>query len=726
MAPSAKSIRAQLHMLQPLLKSCSLDTMRRGQDKLGELMEGKFRRQVLTKNHIFENFRAAWIIPKDQRREGVILYLHGGGYVCGGLEYAKGFGSMLAACTGNRVFCAGYRLAPEHPFPAALEDALTAYRYLLGKGYDPGHIGLCGESSGGGLCYALCIRLRELGLPMPGSIIAISPWTDLTTSGASYEANREKDVSITAEQLDTFASLYTDDRKNPLVSPLFADLSAMPPSLIFAGGDEIMRSDAELLHKKLTASGRMCELVVRPERWHGYVLYGLSEDREDFEIINAFLNRNLAQADKLRWMPLDNAAKIYPAARNQNWSNVFRLSATLTEEIDPTVMQSALDVTVRRFPSLATRLRRGVFWYYLQQLKDAPQLRQESSYPLTRMSRDETRQCALRVIVHRRRVAVEIFHSLTDGNGGLVFLKTLLAEYLQQKYGIHVPAEHGVLGRLEEPAAEELEDSFQKHAGPVQASRKGTDAWKPVGTPEQNGFLHVTCLELSVREVLAKARVQGVSATTFLCAVMMRALLNLQKEQVRQQMRRKPIKVLLPVNLRPMFGSRTLRNFVLYTTPEVDPRLGEYTFEELCQTIRHQMALQINPKFMSSLIATNVSSERITAVKVVPLFLKNLIMKAVFSAVGERKSCLSLSNLGAVRLPDGMMPYVERLDFILGIQATSPYNCGVISYGDKLCINFIRNIREPELEYHFHRALQEQGLTATVSSNGRGEMSCTV
>lgn len=721
MAPSVRTIKAQMQMMQPLLKSCSLDTMRKGQDKLGELMEGRYRRQMLVREHEFDGFSGAWIIPKDQRREGVILYLHGGGYVCGNLEYAKGFGSMLAFQTGNRVFCAAYRLAPEHPYPAALEDALEAYRYLLSKGYAAEHITLCGESSGGGLCYALCLKLREMELPQPCGVIAISPWTDLTASGPSYEANREKDPSMSAELLDAFAGMYTENRKDPLVSPLFADLSQIPPSLIFVGADEIMRSDSEAFHYRLRGAGRDSELVVRADRWHGYILYGLTEDRQEFETINGFLNRVMAPAHRLRWMPLDNAAKIYPAAQSQNWSNVFRLSMTLREEIDVCVMQSALDVTVRRFPSLATRLRRGVFWYYLQQLDKAPEIRQENSYPLARMSRDETRQCALRVIVYHRRVAVEIFHSLTDGNGALVFLKTLVAEYLQQKHGVRISATNGVLGRLEEPTEAEMEDSFQKHAGPVQASRKGTDAWKPTGTPETDGFLHVTCFELPVREVLEKARGMGVSATTFLCAVMMRALLNLQKENVPERKRRKAIKVLLPVNLRSMFGSGSLRNFVLYTTPEVDPRLGDYTFEELCQRIRHQMALEINPKYMSSLIATNISSERLGIVKIVPLFLKNIIMKAVFSAVGERKSCLSLSNLGAVKVPEEMEPYIERLDFILGVQATSPYNCGVISFGDTLYINFIRNIREPELEYHFHRALQEQGLTAQVRSNGTCE-----
>ena len=128
MSLSAKTVRSQIQMLRPLLRSCSLETIRRGQNKIGELMETRYRGQVLVKDHIFEQFGGAWVIPKDERRQGVILYLHGGGYTCGDLEYAKGFGATLAVQCGVRVFCTAYRLAPEHRFPAALEDALESYR----------------------------------------------------------------------------------------------------------------------------------------------------------------------------------------------------------------------------------------------------------------------------------------------------------------------------------------------------------------------------------------------------------------------------------------------------------------------------------------------------------------------------------------------------------------------------------------------------------------------
>ena len=233
---------------------------------------------------------------------------------------------------------------------------------------------------------------------------------------------------------------------------------------------------------------------------------------------------------KLRWVRLDNAAKIYPAARRRNWSSIFRQSVTLIEPVDKPVLQKALDVTVLRFPTIAARLRKGVFWYYLQQVEKAPELSPEYSYPLVYMSDRELRRCAFRVIAYENRIAVEFFHSLTDGTGAQIFLKSLTAEYLEQKYGITVPAEHGVLDRREPPKPEEMEDCFPKNAGKVPAARRDTKAWRMGGQSQLDGFLHQTCFRLPVEQVIRCAKEHGASVTVFLSAVLMQALIRLQKE----------------------------------------------------------------------------------------------------------------------------------------------------------------------------------------------------
>jgi len=740
---SDKFIRIPMEWAKPMTQSATLETARAVQNKAGKILCYLTRREAVVTNEVFSGVKGAIAVPRDEVRSGIILYIHGGGYVSGELEYARGFASVLAAECGMRVATFEYRLAPENPYPAQLEDALTVYKSLMSMGYSHENILLAGESAGGGLCFSLALRLRELGMPRPLGILAISPWCDLTNSGASHEANKKRDPSLSKELLDFYSLCYvgavTRERgernkdskisdnptfsellKLPYVSPLFADLSDMPPTLIFAGGDEILLSDAERINERLTEAGVASQLVVRPSMWHAYHLYRLKSADADFKIINSFIKKVFPKETerKLRWMGLDNAAKIYPAARTQRWTNVFRLSATLKENVKCEILQSALDVTVRRFPSIAVRLRRGTFWYYLEEIAKAPKILDEKAYPLARMPFDDIRSCAFRVIVYKKRIAVEFFHALTDGNGGLVFLKTLVAEYLSERYGVKVPTELGVLDRLESPTDEELTDLFPKFAGKFPAPRRESDSYRIMGEREELGFSHLTTFIMKSDELVSLAHKYGVTVTALLTAAFIKAGLALQSEDCPRVKKRKPVKVLVPCDLRRIYGVKTLRNFVLYTTPGVDARLGEYSFGELCDIVSRQMSLEITPKNMAARIKTNVKDEENLLLKLTPLFLKNIVMKAVFMMCGEKKSMLTLSNLGAVKLPEVMREYVDRMDFVLSVQSTAPYNAGVLSYGDRTYLSVIRNVKEPRLEMALYRELAREGISVKVESNG--------
>jgi hypothetical protein len=168
-----------------------------------------------------------------------------------------------------------------------------------------------------------------------------------------------------------------------------------------------------------------------------------------------------------------------------------------------------------------------------------------------------------------------------------------------------------------------------------------------------------------------------------------------------------------------MFPSESLRNFALYVSPGVDPRYGEYTLDEVCSIVQNQMQLQNTPKLMRARIAKNVGDEKLLIIKLVPLFIKNFIMKMVFNAVGERKSCFALSNLGVCSFPPEMEQHIERMGVVLGVQANAPYNVGLISYKDKMYLNFIRNIKEPRLERAFYEVIRELGIRPIVESNSR-------
>ncbi|MEA4911801.1 MAG: alpha/beta hydrolase [Oscillospiraceae bacterium] len=291
------AMRAQIRLLRPLLKNFDIEAERKGQDAIGALGAGVLAGRVEYRPESFENFSAEWAIPASGAKRA-ILYLHGGAYVAGSLPYAKGFGGILADLTGRSALCIGYRLAPEHPFPAALDDALEAYERVLEK-YAPRDIAVIGESAGGGLIFCLMQALKQKKLPLPSGIVALSPWADLSCCYPSYVTNAERDPSLFESWLRACAKHYAgNDVKNPLVSPVYGDLSQLPPTLIFAGSYELLMDDTVILANKLRAEGVRCEYHISQGMWHVYVLFGIPEARRALTRIRDFLNRQCERADE--------------------------------------------------------------------------------------------------------------------------------------------------------------------------------------------------------------------------------------------------------------------------------------------------------------------------------------------------------------------------------------------------------------------------------------------
>lgn len=416
------------------------------------------------------------------------------------------------------------------------------------------------------------------------------------------------------------------------------------------------------------------------------------------------------------WMRLDNAALIFPAVRRREWVNCFRVSATIKDDIDPVLLQRAVDDLKPRFPSMYVRLGSGIFWYFLEEVDRPPQVREDYAYPLTHMGSRELHTCAFRVLYYKNRIAVEIFHSLTDGTGGSIYLKTLAARYVELRYGVEVPAENGVLDYRDSPTPEELEDSFLKYSGKFSMSRSERNSWRLRGTRVPDNFLHVITGIVDTDELLAVAHGYGCTVTAFLSAVMAETIIGMQAEKVPLKSQ-KPVKISVAVNLRKLFPSKTLRNFALVLNPGVDPRLGEYTLAELCREFSHQLAGENTRQKMAARIAANVKTQQTIALRLAPLFLKNLALKMVYDSVGEKKGCLNISNLGPILMPEIMSEFVSRIEFIIGVQISYFNNCSVATYGNTTCINMIRSIKETELERRFFSRLVELGVAVTIESN---------
>ncbi len=416
------------------------------------------------------------------------------------------------------------------------------------------------------------------------------------------------------------------------------------------------------------------------------------------------------------WMRLDNAALIFPAIGNSRWVNTFRVSADLSETVDPELLAQAVKDLMPRFPSLYVRLGTGLFWHYLQTVDEAPEPIPEYAYPLTHMGRREQKRCCFRVLYHGNRIAAEFFHVLTDGRGGEIYLKSLTARYLELRHEITVPASSEIRNCRDAPTAEERQDAFQKYSGDTPMSRREQTAYHLSGTPDTTGFMHVITGLIPTDVLVRKAKEYGTTVTGFLTAVMIGTIIEMQACHVRIKKRR-PVKVTVPVDLRRVFGADTLRNFSLVLNVGVDPRLADYSLEELCREYRFQTGLEVTPEKMAARIAANVLPARNRLLRLAPLFVKNIAMRGVYRRYGERKGCVNISNLGRIELPEIMQPYVKRCDFMIGVQLTYPNNCAVASCGGVTTINMIRSIRETELERRFFTALVKLGLPVAVESN---------
>ena len=267
-----------------------LDRQRKGQELLGRLVAPMLG--MSWEPFDLQGMPAAWVRPeRGHDRRHVILYCHGGGYTSGNLGYARILAAKLAGVTGYEVLAFEYRLAPEHTYPAPLEDAMKAWDHLMHLGYGARDVVVAGDSAGGNLALVLTMLLREAGRLLPRRLVLLSPWTDMTASGKSYQEHRDDDPMLTMDYIRAVRGVYApgQDLSSPKLSPLFGDLRRFPPVLIQAGTNEILLSDSVRLRDRLVQAGTPCRLEVWPDMWHVFQMFPIKKAAQAMEHIGRFL-----------------------------------------------------------------------------------------------------------------------------------------------------------------------------------------------------------------------------------------------------------------------------------------------------------------------------------------------------------------------------------------------------------------------------------------------------
>ncbi len=416
------------------------------------------------------------------------------------------------------------------------------------------------------------------------------------------------------------------------------------------------------------------------------------------------------------WYKLDLSAIVYPTLQRRDFSSVYRLSVLLKEPVDPVILQKAADIALTRFPTYKTAIRKGLFWRYLEpNNRPGPFVQKDIRNFCMPMPFKAGNRYLLRIYYYDHRISLEAHHCLGDGTGGMCVLQTITAVYLRL-LGHEISNGYFVMDINEPPHPEELEDAYMKYANAkVCPARPGEKTYRVRGTREPFYTFNVIDGIMSVKEVIAVAGKYNATITEYLNSVLLYALI--QKQQSEWHLNLRPVKIAMPVNLRRFFPSRTLRNFITMVYPAIDPRLGEYTFEEIVKQVHNYMRYYINEKFLRGDITTNASTQRNPFIRVVPLFIKDFVVRQFYTRVQDKNSSAGLTNMGALKVPEDMKPFIERFDIYMGQPFSSRTNCAIISFEDTLTINFASSIMESDVERYFFRKLVADGIHVTIESN---------
>jgi len=414
-----------------------------------------------------------------------------------------------------------------------------------------------------------------------------------------------------------------------------------------------------------------------------------------------------------KWYKLDNAAKVFPSVTSKRRSNLFRLAFILKEEIVPEVLEKALEYTINRFPSMKVKIKKGLFWYYFEPNNEKPILYEEDPYICSKFNYKENKNYLFKVNYYYKRISIEVFHALTDGAGAMEFLKALVYNYLIM-LGNKVDSENLILTDEIENIKEEHQDSFLKNYNlryKHKTKEKKALQWK--GTLYQENWLALVTGELSVSAIKEVAYRYDATITEFIGACV---IYSASKSLNLFENKHKPFQLFVPVDLRRLFPSKTLRNFSLFVRSTVDIE-KQLTFEEVISIVKGNIREEVQKDKMLSRIVKNVSIEKNIFLRLVPLVIKEILLKVGYRIQGDKANSSSLSNLGKVNLPKDMRPYINRIEFCIGASYRAPVNLGIVSFEEKLVISFASAIVERDMIREFFRLISSFGIEVLIETN---------
>jgi hypothetical protein len=410
----------------------------------------------------------------------------------------------------------------------------------------------------------------------------------------------------------------------------------------------------------------------------------------------------------LRWFPLDNAAKIYPFSMTHGRMAVYRLSVYLTDDVIPDILQIALSFTIKRFPSFATTVKKGFFWHYLDTSKRRYSLEPEESMPCKPLKVARSGSQSFRVIYYKNRISIEFFHVLADGSGGMVFLKTLMTEYLRL-LGFESSPDGDALSINETPSARELADAFamvprtDKISGFV--NRPAVQMSGKLCRQRPCRVLH---FKLDGNTLRAAAKRYDATITSYLLALIFIACKRAT------DVTNGTIRVQVPVNLRKFYPSKTLRNFSMYCGIQLPIQAIE-DVRSITGGITSQLNEKASRHAMSEMVTA--AARIVSSLRFIPLFIKTPVVKLVNGILSDRLFSTTLSNLGVIHMLPELTKHVESMDVVMGPSTTNRASCALVTFGNTATLSITKSTADPTFEETLYDLLTADSVLIAVEGS---------
>lgn len=414
------------------------------------------------------------------------------------------------------------------------------------------------------------------------------------------------------------------------------------------------------------------------------------------------------------WYTLDNAAKIFPAVYKRSDTNSYRLSALLKENIDPNILKKATIDALKRFPSLCVKLKRGAFWYYLEHNYNTPIIEEEDPYLFNSVHIHTHNGFMFTVSYFGRRISLEMFHALTDGTGASEFLKTIVYYYLIHT-GKDIKNDGSVqTDEVEKLSAETLDDFNENYESKVKAPDKEPKAFQMKGKHYKDNWTGLVQLIADVDNLKQVAHKYDATITGLMGAVILYSLYNVYFKDKKTP--KHNLRLFLPINARKYFNSHSMRNFMLYTRTTGEFRNKSITFEDVVGYVKDTLS-KVNRDLLMRQLVSNVNVEKNVLVKILPLPIKNFIMRIAYKMHGQDSNTVSFSNLGKLTIPEDMSPFIERFEFMIGVSKLSPVNMGAVSVNNTFVFSYASKFVDRDVIQQIASNMASLGIKVTVETN---------